>query len=107
MPATYRVDKFTVPDGVRDEFWMHIRRTHSILRKQHGFVDDVLLEQHSGTGHFAIVTIVQWSSAADLAAAKVPVEQAHREAAFVPAEFIERHGIVADMGNYEAVQPAA
>lgn len=100
MPAIYRVDQFVVPDDVRDEFWRNVRRTHSVLRTQPGFLDDVLLEKHSGSGRFNIATIVKWASADDLAAAGAIVEQAHQEAGFRPGEFFARAGIEADLGNY-------
>ncbi|MGW1676441.1 hypothetical protein [Saccharopolyspora sp. NPDC002376] len=100
MTAVYRVDKFDVPEQVRDEFWTHVRRTHAVLREQTGFVDDVLLEQHSGPGRFNVVTIVKWSSADDLAGARTAVHQVHRAADFDPAEFFTRTGIEADLANY-------
>ncbi|MGF7236748.1 MAG: antibiotic biosynthesis monooxygenase [Frankia sp.] len=104
MTALYRVDKFVVPDRARDEFWTHVRRTHAVLRDQPGFLDDVLLEKHSGDGRFNAVTVVRWSSAADLPAAKAAVEDSHRAAAFRPAEFFEQAGIDADLANYTAVE---
>lgn len=100
MSAVYRVDKFVVPDHAREEFWTHVRRTHEVLRDQPGFLDDVLLEQHSGPGRFNMVTIARWSSPDDLVAARTAVEHAHREADFRPAEFFERAGIEADLANY-------
>ncbi|MEV4483504.1 hypothetical protein [Micromonospora coxensis] len=102
MPVVYRVDKFHVPEAVRDEFWGHVRRTHEILRHQHGFLDDTLLEQHSGPGRFNAVTIVRWSSEDDLPAARAAAEAGHRAAGFTPADFFARTGIEADVANYVA-----
>ena len=100
MPIVYRVDKFVVPETAREEFWQHVRRTHEILRNQAGFLDDALLEQHSGAGRFNAVTIVRWSSADDLPAARSAAEAGHRAVGFVPAEFFKRAGIEADVANY-------
>lgn len=100
MSVVYRVDKFVVPDHARDQFWTNVRRTHSVLRNQPGFLDDALLEKHSGSGRYNVVTIVKWSSADDLAAARTAVEDAHRAANFRPAEFFESVGIEADLANY-------
>jgi heme-degrading monooxygenase HmoA len=100
MPVTYRIDKFVVPNLAREEFWTHVRRTHSVLRNQHGFLGDALLEQHSGPGRFNVVTMVRWSSADDLGSARSAVEQSHQEAGFRPAEFFQRVGIEADLANY-------
>ncbi len=58
MPIVYRIDKFVVPEPAREEFWRHVRRTHEVLRRQAGFLDDALLEQQSGPGRFNAVTIV-------------------------------------------------
>jgi heme-degrading monooxygenase HmoA len=101
----YRVDRFVVPAAARDEFWTHVRRTHAILRTQAGFVDDVLLEQDSGPGRFNAVTMVRWSSADDLPAARAAAEAGHREVGFVPAEFFARAGIEADIATYAEAVP--
>lgn len=103
MAVTYRVDKFVVPEDVREEFWGNVRRTHSVLRDQPGFLDEVLLEKDSGPGRFNVVTIVRWASDDDLAAARTAVEQAHRAAGFRLAEFFANVGIEADLGNYAAL----
>ncbi len=103
MTKVYRVDKFVVPDHVRDEFWTEVRRTHAVLRVQHGFLDDALLEKRSGAGRFNAVTIVRWSSEADLPAARAAVENAHRAAGFEAAAFFAQAGIEADLANYTTV----
>ncbi|MFI7025339.1 antibiotic biosynthesis monooxygenase family protein [Micromonospora sp. NPDC049900] len=100
MPVVYRVDKFDVPESARAEFWRHVRRTHAILRDQPGFLDDALLEQHSGPGRFNAVTIVRWSSPDDLPSARVAVQAAHRAEGFEPAAFFTAAGIEADLANY-------
>lgn len=100
MPIVYRIDKFVVPETAREEFWQHVHRTHRILRSQPGFLEDTLLEQHSGPGRFNAVTIIRWSSADDLPAARAAAEAGHRAAGFEPAEFFDRAGIEADVANY-------
>jgi heme-degrading monooxygenase HmoA len=100
MTISYRVDKFVVPDAVREEFWTHVLRAHSVLREQPGFLDDALLEQRSGPGRFNVVTMVRWAAGADLGAAGDAVRRSHQEAGFVPAEFFARAGIEADLANY-------
>jgi hypothetical protein len=55
------VDKFEVPDDARDEFWTQVRLTHTVLRRQAGFLGDVLLEKDSGPARFNVVTMVKWS----------------------------------------------
>ena len=104
MAVVYRVDKFEVPDEFRDEFWTHVGRTHAVLRKQPGFVEDVLLEKESGPGRLNVVTMVKWSSADDMGPAKVAVEYAHEAAGFDLAAFFARTGIDADLANYIEVE---
>lgn len=103
MTVVYRIDKFAVPEPARAEFWRNVRRTHSVLKLQDGFLDDVLLEQRSGPGTMNVVTIVRWSSGDDLPAARSAAQASHAEAGFDPAEFYARAGIVADLGNYVEV----
>lgn len=100
MPAVYRVDKFTVPEDARSAFWTNVRRIHRVLRRQPGFLDDSLLELHSGTSRFNAVTIVKWSSEEDLVPAKEAVLASHRAADFDPSEFFEKAGIEADVATY-------
>ncbi|GAB1688946.1 antibiotic biosynthesis monooxygenase family protein [Krasilnikovia sp. M28-CT-15] len=103
MPIVYRIDKFVVPEAAREEFWRHVHRTHGILRGQTGFLDDTLLERLSGPGRFNAVTVIRWSSADDLPAARAAAEAGHRAAGFNPAEFFNRAGIEADVANYGEV----
>jgi hypothetical protein len=103
MTAVYRVDKFVVPTEAREEFWKHVRRTHEVLRRQPGFVEDALLENPTGQDRYDIDTIVQWASVDDLAKAKTAVEQSHQAAQFSPPEFFRRAGIKADLGTYVKV----
>ncbi|RVB44634.1 antibiotic biosynthesis monooxygenase, partial [Mesorhizobium sp. M7A.F.Ca.CA.001.06.1.1] len=41
--SVFRVDKFVVPAGAREEILAKVRTTHELLRLQHGFVQDFLL----------------------------------------------------------------
>ncbi|MCP2179919.1 hypothetical protein LY12_001181 [Prauserella alba] len=71
-----------------------------MLRQQPGFLDDMLLEQHSGPGRFNAVTVVRWASEDALAGAKAAVDELHRADGFRPAEFFRDAGIEADVANY-------
>lgn len=100
MPEIYRVDKFTVPEQARLDFWSNVRATHDVLRRQPGFLGDTLLEKHSGDGVFNAVTIVRWSDPSDLPGARHAVGEAHRARGFRPVDFFQRTGISADLANY-------
>ena len=99
----FRVDKFVVPHGARDEFLQRVRATHEILRKQPGFIQDQLLEQVAGPGRYNIVTIAQWQSQAAIDAAKAVVMEAHKAKGFNAQETMQRLGIEGDIGNYQPI----
>ncbi|GAA0349595.1 hypothetical protein GCM10009092_12500 [Bowmanella denitrificans] len=99
----FRVDKFVVPQGARDEFLQRVMATHEILRKQPGFIQDQLLEQVAGPGRYNIVTIAQWQSQAAIDAAKAVVMEAHKAIGFNAQETMQRLGIEGDIGNYQLI----
>lgn len=96
----YRVDKFVVPSGAREEFLDRVRRTHAFLKAQPGFVQDFVLEQFSGPGEFNIVTTVEWASQEAFDGASAVVSARYREMNFNPQETLARLGIKADLANY-------
>jgi hypothetical protein len=99
----YRLDRFVVPSGARDEFLMRVGQTHEILRAQPGFVQDFLLERPGEEGATIIVTMVEWDSQ-ETVDRVVPIVQAvHREMGFSPKETIARLGIAAEIGIYQAI----
>jgi len=102
MPI-YRVDKFVVPQAAREEFLGRIHETHELLRRQPGFIRDILLEQVAGPGRFNIVTVAEWESQAAIDAARVAVEAARAESGFDPQATMARLGIEPDMANYKRI----
>ena len=44
----FRIDKFKVPAGARDEFLERVRTTHQLLRTLPGMVRDEVFEQAGG-----------------------------------------------------------
>jgi heme-degrading monooxygenase HmoA len=97
----YRVDKFVVPSGAREEFLDKARRTHALLKAQRGFLQDFVLEQSSGPGEFNFVTIVEWASQEAVEHACAAVQALHREMNFNAQELFSRTGIKADLANYK------
>ena len=103
-PASrYRVDKFVVPQASREEFLAAVWFTHGILRRQPGFVRDLVLDQISGSGEFNIVTLVEWADSRAFAGAVEAVRNAHAGAAFDGGATMARLGVRGDMGVYAAV----
>ncbi len=96
----YRVDKFRVPAGVRDEFLVEVLKTHELLRKQPGFRHDLLLEQESTPEEVGIVTLAAWDDQAAAAAAGAAILEMRRASSFDPGAFMARLGVTADLGNY-------
>lgn len=101
--TVYRVDKFIVPETAKEEFLAKVHATHAVLRSLPGFKRDVVLEQLSGPGHYNYVTLVEWSDAAVMEAAKAEVQKSHAKNNFNPQEMFARLGIKADLGNYRAI----
>ncbi|MCU1240840.1 MAG: hypothetical protein JWO71_1566 [Candidatus Acidoferrum typicum] len=100
----YRVDKFIVPRGAREEFLEKARRTHELLKTQPGFLQDFVLEQSSGPGEFNFVTIVEWASQEAVENARAAVVTLHREMKFTPQEVFARLAIKADLANYKRLE---
>lgn len=55
-----RVNRFTVPGEARAEFIRLLERTHAVMRRQPGFVEDLVLEQPAGAGIVNLITIIQF-----------------------------------------------
>jgi hypothetical protein len=100
----YRVDKFAVPSGAREEFLDRARRAHAFLKAQPGFLQDFVLEQCSGPGEFNVVTIVEWANQEAFENASTAVIARYREMNFNPQETLARLGIKADLANYKRVE---
>src|SRR3984893_4537754 len=100
----YRVDKFAVPSGAREEFLDKARRTHALLKAQPGFLQDFVLEQSSGPGEFNFVTMVEWASQEAVEKARAAVAALHRGMNFDAKELFARTGIRADIANYTLLE---
>jgi heme-degrading monooxygenase HmoA len=97
----YRVDKFAVPAEGRDEFLAAVARTHELLRKQDGFLQDLILEQLSGPGIFNFVTLAEWTAPEAIERASRAVADLHKQIGFDRQEFMSRLGVKADIGTYK------
>jgi hypothetical protein len=102
----YRIDKFIVPAAARDEFVARVFDTHAALRREAGFLQDMVLEQQSGPGTFNIVTLVEWANADVLRRVSEAVERRYAEIGFDRQEVMTRLGITADIANYARVTDA-
>lgn len=101
--SVFRIDKFVVPPLAMDEFAARVRQTHELLRRQPGFVRDLILEQASGPGEFNVVTMVEWQAQEAIDKARPVVMAMHESHGFDPQALMKRLGIRADIGNYRRV----
>lgn len=103
----FRVDRFTVPAGARDEFLMRVTATHKILASQRGFVRDVLLEQPARPDGFNLVTMAEWESQEAIERAREVIGDFYHQLGFDPTEMFGRLGIRAERGNYRPLERTA
>lgn len=103
--ALFRVDKFAVPTASLSEFATLVGRTHEVLRRQDGFVRDLVLEQISGPGEFNIVTLVEWADDRSYQAAAEAIARFHEEIGFDRRATVSRLGVEADIGVYGEKSP--
>ena len=96
----YRIDRFVVPYAARAEFIGRVRMTHEVLRRQPGFVRDLLVEHGGNPGESVIVTIAEWRNLATTEGARAAVTALHARENFNPQEFFARAGIRAEPGNF-------
>lgn len=101
--AIYRTDSFSVPAAARAEFLERVGATHAVLRRQPGFVRDLILEQPGDDGTSRIVTVAEWRDDEAIRAAKAVVGEEQRRMGFDPRELIARLGITAEFGTYRAL----
>jgi heme-degrading monooxygenase HmoA len=104
--AVCRVDRFTVPASARSEFLAQVRATHAILRTLPGFRQEFLLERESAPGTWVCVTLVEWTDAAAIEAAKAEMERHFARSGFHPRQLVARLGIEAELGVYRSIADA-
>jgi heme-degrading monooxygenase HmoA len=98
--SVFRVDKFAVPPASMPAFTQALHHIQQILGKQPGCRQNLMLTNEAEPGEFKVVTLVEWASADDMAAAKAAVQKQYAEEGFSPPEFMRQLGVKADMGVY-------
>jgi heme-degrading monooxygenase HmoA len=102
--SIFRIDKFEVPDGARDEFLGRVRLIQSRLDAFEGCRQNLVLEQVGGPGRFNIVTIVEWATAEAMESARAAIAERYAAEGFAPDEFMARLGVIPDLANYAPVR---
>ena len=77
-----------------------LRFTQQTLDTVPGCKQNLVLKQEGGPGQFNIITLVEWSDAEAITAAKAAMQAKYTEEGFDPAAFIRKLGVQADMGVY-------
>lgn len=95
-----RVNRFSVPSEARDEFLDLIERTHEVIRVQPGFIDDMILEQQSGTGLFNLLTVLQFEGEHVLQSVITAVARFDHAAGIDRQALTRRLGVEASVGFY-------
>jgi heme-degrading monooxygenase HmoA len=99
----YRVDKFVVPDGSREEFLAGVHRTHEFLATLKGFVQDFLIEKRDGPDTFNVITIVEWDSEESFHGAVQTMRKRQADMGTTREERWARLGITPDLGDYRTI----
>ncbi|MGC2167094.1 MAG: hypothetical protein WA632_13900 [Gallionella sp.] len=100
----YRLDRFVVPNGVREEFLGMVKATHEVLKAQPGFVQDFILEQPRSDQAFNLATLVEWQHEIYTVNARAVVAALHLRIGFDKQEFLARAGIKAEFGSYSSLR---
>ncbi len=95
-----RVNRFSVPSEARDEFLGLIERTHEVIRMQPGFIEDMILEQQSGTGLFNLLTVLQFEGEHVLQSVISAVARFDQAAGIDRQALTRRLGVEASVGFY-------
>jgi len=98
--SIFRIDRFVVPAGALPAFMERLRFTQQTLDDVPGCRQNLVLQQEDRPGEFNIITLVEWSDAEAIAAAKAAMQAKYAEEGFDPAAFIQKLGVQADMGIY-------
>jgi len=96
----FRINRFTVPAASRTEFMALMGDTLGVIRRQPGFVRDVVLENATGLGASSLMTLIEFAHQSVLPGvieALAADDRAH--GLDRPAE-LDRLGIRAENGLY-------
>lgn len=98
----FRIDNFSVPEGVRPEVEAAMHRNLAFLQTLPGFVGHVVFERTGGPTTFNLVTIAAWENQEALDAAGVKVRAYYESIGFDVHAMLARWGVKAELGNFGA-----
>jgi hypothetical protein len=100
----FRIDSFAVPAAARVDFEAAMRRSLAFIETLPGFLGHHVFEKVSGPSNFNVVTIAVWESPEAIDGAILAVRDYYERIGFNPGEATAGWGVVAEIGQYEAVR---
>jgi hypothetical protein len=97
----YRINNFAVPPQSREAFLEIIASTHDVLRRQRGFVRDLILEQQSGPGAFNFVSLIEFSGIEAVPHVTAALAALDQVRGISRKEEAAQLGVRSDMAGYE------
>ncbi|SFS02563.1 hypothetical protein SAMN05216570_1632 [Dyella sp. OK004] len=98
--SVFRIDRFVVPAEAMPAFMERVRISQQTLDTVPGCKQNLVLNRIDDTGECNVITVVEWSGAEAIAAAKTTIQAAYAKEGFDPAAFMQKLGVRADMGLY-------
>ncbi|GLS32719.1 hypothetical protein SAMN04488498_12077 [Mesorhizobium albiziae] len=102
--SVYRINKFTVPTEEREEFLDLLEKTHAVMRAQHGFVRDLILEQQSDPDVCDLFTLIELAGPDAVSRVTAAIADQDRVLGLDRKEIVSRLGIRSSAWLLKAVQ---
>jgi hypothetical protein len=99
----YRINNFIVPQDSREAFLSLVASTHGVVRRQPGFVRDLVLERQSGPGQFDIVTLIEFSSTEVVPQVTQALADFDAQTGVDRAAVRTELGVASDMAGYKSL----
>lgn len=97
---SFRVDSFSVPDAVREEFEAAMRRNMAFIETLPGFRGHIVFEKTGGPTTFNVVTIAAWESREAHDKAGVEVRSYYQRIGFDLSARLAQWGVKAELGDF-------
>ena len=103
--SVYRLNKFTVAMKEREEFLDLLEKTHAVMRAQHGFVRDLILEHQSDPDVCDLFTLIELAGPDAVIRVTAAIADQDRMLGLDRNEIVSRLGVVSSAWLLKAVQP--
>ena len=100
----YRINEFTGPPQSRAAMLELIEQAHAVLRSQHGFVRDLILERQSDPGAFKIITLIEFTGTAVVPQVSAALDALEVQTGINRRERTAQLGVRSDMGGYQRLE---